>query len=365
MKVFACLPAIVLLFSSCSPLTSGSTSTPIPTRQSLATSTELSEELIGATEQVRAAAVQAADSLTRAAQPTFTPPATLTPTSAHLPTFTPLPNSTPAPKGAYFDVPSDVLGPQYEIQNACYFDTESGWKRYEIYAGAVAGSGDEYSAQGAVIVRVFKIAEEDGKVHVELADTQEYLTLAQEGPLRLPPSNQGDSCHDDWMYLRTPLDFTWALHPSSSEFYRVFYNPPLARLGSGEKMQLARRGSFCWNQGCADGPVISTSATPLIVGSTGIAHLYLPLQEPPDGLSLSAMLLSSPGVLRYDSLHGDSAEWSYEKQGRELLELGALSLKREQDIKLSLEPGYYVLTIFAAWQDHGDVKYGFLIEVRE
>jgi hypothetical protein len=270
--------------------------------------------------------------------------------------------------GAYFVVASNVLGPKYEIENACYFDTQSGWERYEIYAGAVSGSGDKYSAQGVIVVRVFRMTDRDGEPVGELAETKEYLTLSKEGPLRLP-SDYGDSCYDDWMSLRTPLDFMWMLNPVNEEFFEDFHSPPLARMEIGEKTQVAERGSFCWKGGCADGPVISTSSIPLVTGSPVIAHLYLPLREPPDSLSLSAMFISPPGILQgdasYDYVGKDTASWSYEKPGRELLDLGLLPLRREQDVKLSLESGYYALTVLAVWHDYGDVKYGFLIEVSE
>lgn len=52
------------------------------------------------------------------------------------------------------------------------------------------------------------------------------------------------------------------------------------------------------------------------------------------------------------------------QKGRLLSELRELILRREQDIKIELEPGYYVLVVHAAWQDYGDVNYGFLIEVK-
>jgi hypothetical protein len=81
------------------------------------------------------------------------------------------------------------------------------------------------------------------------------------------------------------------------------------------------------------------------------------------------MLVSPPGTLqgdaRYDYIGEDSASWSYEKPGREPFDLGAFPLRRQQDIRFSLEPGYYALTVLAVWHEYGDVRYGFLIEVRE
>jgi hypothetical protein len=77
------------------------------------------------------------------------------------------------------------------------------------------------------------------------------------------------------------------------------------------------------------------------------------------------MRVSSPGSLEYENVSDLGASWSSEKPGRELLPWGDLLLRRDQDIKLSLKPGYYVLVIFAAWREYGDAQYGFLIQVQE
>ena len=39
-------------------------------------------------------------------------------------------------------------------------------------------------------------------------------------------------------------------------------------------------------------------------------------------------------------------------------------LERETIVGLSLEPGLYVLSLFARWQGRGSAGYGFLVEVR-
>lgn len=366
MRLFLFSITAPLLFSACSPFAPELTFTPIPLQQPLATSTEIPEEALLATEQAKAAAVQAAGALTRAAQPTFIPPPAITLTLSDLPTLTPIPNSTPAQAGAHFAVPADILGPRYEIESACYFDTQSGWERHEIYAGSLAGSGDEYSAQGVVVVRTLRVVEQNGEPNVELVDTQEHLTLEKRGPLQL---SVWDACSEDAMLLRTPINFGWFLYPLSGEFYPYEGLAPLAHLSVGEQTQVAKLGSYCWKQGCGDAPVLPTPATALVIRAASSVHLSLPMDEPPDRLSRSVMYVSPPGVLRgeapFDSVGNDSASWSYEKAGREPLELGVLPLLREQDIEFSLEPGYYALTILAVWQDYGDVKYGFLIEVRE
>lgn len=367
MRLFSFRIAILSFFvSSCSPLMTEASFPMASAEQPLSTSTAISEKSLIATEQAMAGIVQTEFALTVAARSTFTPWPTLTPTLAHLPTLTPMTKSTPAQMGAFFDVSPEVLGSRYRIENACYFDTESGWERHEIYAGAIAGSGDEFSAQGIVVIRHFRVVEQDGKVQVELVDTKELLTLKKAGPLRLPSFG---NCSGDPILLTTPLNFGWFLEGGGAGFYQYEGIVPYARMQVGDQTQVAGVGSYCWKGGCADGPGIPTSSIPLVIPSSELAHLYLPLDQPPDGLSLSAMLVSQPGVLRgdtsYDYIGEATASWSFEKPGREPLDLGTFPLLREQDIKFSPEPGYYALTILAVWHDYGDVRYGFLVEVQQ
>lgn len=349
--------SVLILFSACNPLFAESISSPISTQHPVSTFTVISEESLIATEQARARTVQAEVALTLAAQPTQTPQPTLTSVPAHLPTLTLLPNSTPDGNGAYFDVPSDVLGPQYEIESAYYFDDLETGERYEFYAGAIAGSGNEETAQGVMVLRVLRFSEKGG--NAEVIETQEYLTPIQAGPLRMEVDFTGS------ILLFTPLHFEWTFIVHQRELFNLYnYHPPLATLDIGEEKQLAGRGSFCWKGSCVDSGIY-TSSIPLVVQSPFTAHVHLPLVEPPNGLWLYTMAVSPPGPLKYENVSDLGASWSSEKPDRELVNQGALLLRRDQDIKLSLEPGYYVLVIFATWRDYGDVQYGFLIDVRE
>jgi hypothetical protein len=249
-----------------------------------------------------------------------------------------------------------VLGPQYEIENAYYFDKAETGERYEFYAGALSGSGDEETAQGVMVMRVLRFSEQVS--NAEVIETQEYMTPIQVGPLRIKVDFTGS------ILLFTPLHFEWTFFVRQREMIDL-RNPPLAILEIGEEKQLAGRGSFCWSGNCLDGPEITTSTIPLVVQSPFTVHLHLPLTESPDGLQLYIMAVSPPGHLVYESVSDHEASWSYEKPGRELVNQGTLHLRSDQDIKLLHEPGYYVLVIIAAWRDYGDVTYGFLIDIQE
>ncbi len=147
------------------------------------TLTKTPEGAVVATEH----AIQTQNALTQTALPTLNPLPNVTPSQSFddLFTITPIPNSTPAGAGAYLDVPVDMLGSKYEIQNAYYFDTSEGHERYQLCAGAITGSGDEYTAQGVVVVQIFRVSEKNGSSSVDIINTEEYLTPLQMGPLRI------------------------------------------------------------------------------------------------------------------------------------------------------------------------------------
>jgi hypothetical protein len=57
----------------------------------------------------------------------------------------------------------------------------------------------------------------------------------------------------------------------------------------------------------------------------------------------------------------DWREWNIDKEAKLRL---SLSQESEPHFTLSLEPGTYVLLVSVAWDEVGDVLYGFLLEVQ-
>jgi len=271
-----------------------------------------------------------------------------------------LPASTPSGVGALLAVPPDVLGEQYEIQNAYYFDALAGRKRFEIYAGSLAGSGDEETAQGVVVVRVLQVTALDGAPTVKIAETTAYSTPLQVGPVRVARSMfQGE---DDPLLVETPLGYEFLFFlPSGVRPGQFLINPvpPRATLEIGGLKQRAGLGGFCWLSSCRDGGGIPTSSIPLVTQSPVLAHLRLPLVEAPSSLSLAIMEVLPPAA---PSENRDSLVWSTEDLS---WQPDRLSLQREQELSLFLEPGFYVLIIDAAWEEYGDTNYAFFLEVRE
>jgi len=137
--------------------------------------------------------------------------------------------------------------------------------------------------------------------------------------------------------------------------------PPPAILKIDGKEQISGIGSYCWMGAwkglCVDMIGIPTAQEPLIASSPFTAHIRLPLQEPPYELRLNVVRVKDE-----DELNFSARGWRWWKEREEKLFI--LSLEREQDIELSLEPGLYVLSIGAWWKDKGSASYGFLVEVQ-
>ncbi len=136
--------------------------------------------------------------------------------------------------------------------------------------------------------------------------------------------------------------------------------PPPAAIEINGKEQISGVGSFCWNEAwkalCVDMAGFVTAYEPLPAVSPFTVHLRLPLDAPPEELQLSIIR-----VMEKDELEIDARGfrlWRFQ-EGKSI----ALSLQREQDIELSLEPGLYVLNVFTRWQEKGDVSFGFLLSV--
>ncbi|VVB92507.1 Uncharacterised protein [uncultured archaeon] len=136
--------------------------------------------------------------------------------------------------------------------------------------------------------------------------------------------------------------------------------PPSAVLKIGTNEQISGIGSYCWSESgksiCADMIGIITAKEPLLTSSPFTVHFSLPLQEPPQELQLNIVRVTNDDEIKRapNSSRAWYAKWNYSK----------LPLERESDINLSLEPGLYVLNVFARWKEKGDVTYGFLIEVQ-
>jgi hypothetical protein len=139
--------------------------------------------------------------------------------------------------------------------------------------------------------------------------------------------------------------------------------PPPAILKIDGKEQISGIGSYCWmgtwKALCVDMIGIPTAQEPLLASSPFTAHLRLPLQEPPYELRLNVVRVKDE-----DELNFSARGWRWwniwSLQGKRFIS----PLERESDIGLSLEPGLYVLSIEAWWEEKGSASYGFLVEVQ-
>jgi hypothetical protein len=138
--------------------------------------------------------------------------------------------------------------------------------------------------------------------------------------------------------------------------------PPSALLVIGDQEQSSGIGSYCWpdySEGvalCLDKVGLPTTPNPLQVTGPFTTQFSIPFPDLPDTLSLTAI-----PVTFEDQMESDSAgmRWWPPKPGDSF----DLPLAPPHQLELNLEPGLYVLSVFAQWQDIGDVLYGFLVEV--
>ena len=140
--------------------------------------------------------------------------------------------------------------------------------------------------------------------------------------------------------------------------------PGLATLVIAGNEQIAGLGSYCWRYEdgrplCTSSIGIPTAQDALPAGSPFTARLRLPVERPVTESQLTVYRVTVDDQL--DSVARGLRWWRPKGETREPL---TLTLEGETTVELSLEPGLYVLSLFARWQGHGDAAYGFLVEVR-
>jgi len=138
--------------------------------------------------------------------------------------------------------------------------------------------------------------------------------------------------------------------------------PPSALLMISDQEQSAGIGSYCWPDNtsgvalCLDKVGLPTAPNPLQVTEPFTTQFSISFPDSPDILSLTAMLvtfedqmeLDAEGMRWWPPMPGDSVD---------------LPLTSPHQLELNLTPGLYIFSVFAQWQDFGDVSYGFLVEV--
>jgi Tol biopolymer transport system component len=138
--------------------------------------------------------------------------------------------------------------------------------------------------------------------------------------------------------------------------------PPTAILTIGDQRQPAGIGSYCWPDTtagmalCLDKVGLPTASEPLQVSGPFVTQLSIPLSDKPDILSLTTIPVTYEEQMDLDA---EGMRWWPPKPGDSF----DLPLAPPHQLELNLEPGLYVLSVFAQWQDIGDVLYGFLVEV--
>ena len=139
-------------------------------------------------------------------------------------------------------------------------------------------------------------------------------------------------------------------------------SPPPARLVIGGQEQESGIGSYCWSGSnpeaaiCADMIGLPTPRQPLRVEAPFTAGLILPLEEAPTWLSVNWILAEAD--MRLEFTTPDQLFW-HPYGGEEL----AADMAIENEFEIEAQPGLYLMTVFVGWERHGDVSYGFLVDV--
>jgi len=141
-------------------------------------------------------------------------------------------------------------------------------------------------------------------------------------------------------------------------------DPPPALLKINGNEQTSGIGNNCWKVEnetfslCTDYAGIITPTEPLLTRSPFMAHLRLPLQEPPEELGYMARKVTDENELKSEA--NGARVWVFEGSEGNWYKLPS---ERESDINLSLEPGLYVLNVGTKWKEKGSTTYGFLVQV--
>lgn len=134
--------------------------------------------------------------------------------------------------------------------------------------------------------------------------------------------------------------------------------PAPATLTVNDQSRLGGIGTYCWAKICADMIGIPTMPEPMEAESPVTATLILPFERVPETVHLSVYAATTDAEL--DESARGYRWWRPEQE----LKTQPLKPALEQDVTLDLEPGLYVVNVFAAVENAGDVSYGFLLEVQ-
>lgn len=174
----------------------------------------------------------------------------------------------------------------------------------------------------------------------------------------------------DRIYLRGAVPNCRAYYASASPSpdLSAFYGnrPPAAMLIVGEQQQVSAVGTSTWTlekKGTeqtsvhGDAFALITPAKALAVPASFTAILRLPIPTTPSTLWYALKPVtdaisrtSGQGTTRWQVAFGQPGI--------------SLDLKPEQEIPLSLEPGKYLLEVYAEWPELGSADYGFFLEVK-
>ncbi len=141
--------------------------------------------------------------------------------------------------------------------------------------------------------------------------------------------------------------------------------PPAAKLHVGEQTQTAGIGTYCWKSQskssgpaglCADMIGIPTAKDAVRVQSPVPLQFEIPVNGQPAELLLTVITAAS--TKEKTEPNSPYRWWDFAEGQQHQLELS-----NSPSVEVQLQPGLYVLDLFARWDDGNDASYGFLVNV--
>lgn len=141
-----------------------------------------------------------------------------------------------------------------------------------------------------------------------------------------------------------------------------FEKVPSVTITFQTQTQKSKVGSFCWplesGTMCSEPIAWPSPKEPLIVSSPFRLKIAMPIPEKVKHVEYMVSKVTESDMNKYE-VGPDTTLWNVPVENVE-----PINSIGKQSLELQLEPGLYVLTLFAWWFGIGDATHGFLIEVK-
>jgi len=177
-----------------------------------------------------------------------------------------------------------------------------------------------------------------------------------------------------WVLTGTACQQAFGNAASTPDALAPYYGSPSpVKIALDGKTYISEIGTYSWISEVSpdgitaithvDAFAIITPVEPIPLTSNTSFTLKLPIPIDPTKLWYALFKVSKKDLASQDAASG-AFRWNPNCKIQTCYEQTELSLLSEQDINLSLEPGFYVLEVHAGWRGM-QADYGFLLRVQE